>query len=207
MTQLVRTFVFHWLDKKTTTSSGVDVADAARKAGIQPGALAAMDYYEEVKLPVEMDRPPLRMGAQFCGTVATKLRDGGSVHSLLIAVDAESGREVGRLPVDELRPRRYRSRNGARSPNADGISRNDQIYVRVIHVHNKQEGRFILSERAFYFYKILDRIDSETGRKNGWREECPEPDYWSFTKGRLRAYVYFANHTIVFRRSPRKAAA
>lgn len=44
----MKTFKFVWNDGKVNYGFGEDVADAAIKLGIQGGALAAMDYYDEV---------------------------------------------------------------------------------------------------------------------------------------------------------------
>ena len=39
----------YWLDGTTTDIKGLTIADACHKAGISPGALPAMDYFEEIK--------------------------------------------------------------------------------------------------------------------------------------------------------------
>lgn len=44
----MKTFKFVWNDGKVDYGFGVDVATAAASLGIQRGALAAMDYYDEV---------------------------------------------------------------------------------------------------------------------------------------------------------------
>jgi hypothetical protein len=44
-------FILHWLGGKIETVEGFDIADACRRAGIGGGALAALDYYQEVEKP------------------------------------------------------------------------------------------------------------------------------------------------------------
>lgn len=46
----MKTFILHWLgSSEPETIKGYDIADAFRRAGYGGGALAALDYYEEVK--------------------------------------------------------------------------------------------------------------------------------------------------------------
>lgn len=45
----MKTFILHWLDGKTETVTGTDIANACNQAGIGTGALQALDYYEEKK--------------------------------------------------------------------------------------------------------------------------------------------------------------
>jgi hypothetical protein len=45
----MKKFRLHWLGGKKEIVEGIDIADACRLAGIQRGALPALDYYEEVK--------------------------------------------------------------------------------------------------------------------------------------------------------------
>lgn len=44
-----KTFILHWLDNSEEKVSGIDIADACRKAGLGAGAIRALDYYEEIK--------------------------------------------------------------------------------------------------------------------------------------------------------------
>ncbi len=43
----MRTFVLHWKDGKVEEIAGTSPVDAFNRAGIGPGALNALDYYEE----------------------------------------------------------------------------------------------------------------------------------------------------------------
>ena len=46
----MKTFILHWLgSNKPETIQGYDIADAFKRAGYSGGAIAALDYYEEVK--------------------------------------------------------------------------------------------------------------------------------------------------------------
>jgi hypothetical protein len=45
----MKKFLLVWLDGKTEEVSGVDIADAFRRAGYGGGAIRALDYYKEVK--------------------------------------------------------------------------------------------------------------------------------------------------------------
>jgi hypothetical protein len=45
----MKTFKLHWLHGQVDTVEGYDIADAFRRAGFGGGALAALDYWEEVK--------------------------------------------------------------------------------------------------------------------------------------------------------------
>ena len=42
-------FILHWLGGNKEKVSGIDIADACRKAGLGAGAIRALDYYEEIK--------------------------------------------------------------------------------------------------------------------------------------------------------------
>jgi len=42
-------FTLHWLDGKKETVTGTSIPDAFARAGYGSGALAAVDYFEEVK--------------------------------------------------------------------------------------------------------------------------------------------------------------
>lgn len=42
-------FKFHWLDGKTEVSKGTDVKDAFTRLGYGAGAIATLDWFEEVK--------------------------------------------------------------------------------------------------------------------------------------------------------------
>lgn len=44
----MKTFRLHWLDQKTEEVQGYDIADAFRRAGYGGGAIAALDWYEEI---------------------------------------------------------------------------------------------------------------------------------------------------------------
>lgn len=44
---MLKRFRIFWLDGRKEVVVGEDIADACRKAGIQKGALAAMDYFKE----------------------------------------------------------------------------------------------------------------------------------------------------------------
>ena len=44
-------FTIHWLDGNTEVVEGEDIADACNRAGIQQGALVAMDYYDYYREP------------------------------------------------------------------------------------------------------------------------------------------------------------
>lgn len=148
------------------------------------------------------ERSTIRIGAEFRGRVLAKLRDGNAVHSLLIEVDTKDGTAVGRLPVEQLRDdgmaRNGRIHRADRLDSADRLNRGDKLDVRVIHVDRKRPDRFVLSQRAFFFHKVLDRLFKDPG----WHEDMPEEHAWYFRKGRLRATAYFGNYTIVFRRAP-----
>lgn len=43
----MRKFTLHWLGGKNEEVEGTDIADACRRAGIDAGALPALDYFEE----------------------------------------------------------------------------------------------------------------------------------------------------------------
>ena len=43
-----KTFILHWLDRKEQTIVGTDIKDAFNRAGYGAGAVAAVDYWEEV---------------------------------------------------------------------------------------------------------------------------------------------------------------
>jgi len=45
----MKTFELHWRTGEPQTIQGVDIADAMTQAGYGLGALAALDYWEEVK--------------------------------------------------------------------------------------------------------------------------------------------------------------
>lgn len=45
----MRQFRFHWLDGKTDEGYGQDAADAFTRLGYGAGAVAALDYHEEIK--------------------------------------------------------------------------------------------------------------------------------------------------------------
>jgi len=45
----MKTYRFHWLDGRTEEGKGSNVADAFTHLGYSQGALAALDWYEEVK--------------------------------------------------------------------------------------------------------------------------------------------------------------
>lgn len=45
----MKTFKFHWRDGKVSTGRGTDAADALTRLGYGGGAVAALDYHEEVK--------------------------------------------------------------------------------------------------------------------------------------------------------------
>ena len=49
----MKTYIIHWLDGKAEIIKGNDATEAFRNAGIGRGALAAIDYYEEVKETTE----------------------------------------------------------------------------------------------------------------------------------------------------------
>lgn len=44
----MKTFKLFWLDGKEEIVKGTDIANAMNKAGYGAGALAALDYYEEI---------------------------------------------------------------------------------------------------------------------------------------------------------------
>ena len=139
----------------------------------------------------------IRLGAEFQGRIVAMLRDGTVLHSLLVEVQTETGPQVGRLPIEQLKDG-GRQRAGSRLCRVDRLGRGDELNARVIQFDRKRPGRFLLSERAFYFHKLLDRLQMEPG----WREEWPDENAWYFTKGRLRAIVRFGSYTIIFRRAP-----
>lgn len=43
------TYVFHWKNGTTDTLDGDDAVNALNRAGFGPGALTALDYYEQVQ--------------------------------------------------------------------------------------------------------------------------------------------------------------
>lgn len=45
----MKKFRFHWLDGKTDEGEGNSVADAFTRLGFGAGAMAALDWWEEVK--------------------------------------------------------------------------------------------------------------------------------------------------------------
>lgn len=45
----MKEFILHWLDGTSKTVKGECIADAFRRHGYGGGAVAALDYYEEVK--------------------------------------------------------------------------------------------------------------------------------------------------------------
>lgn len=45
----MKKFVLYWLDGKTETVEGSDIADAFRRAGYGGGAIRALDWFEEIK--------------------------------------------------------------------------------------------------------------------------------------------------------------
>lgn len=49
-------FILHWLDGSKEKVSGINIADACRKAGIGAGAVQAIDYYEEIKKQADLAR-------------------------------------------------------------------------------------------------------------------------------------------------------
>ena len=47
---IMKTFILYWLGNlEPEKVKGYDIADAFRRAGYNGGAIAALDYYEEVK--------------------------------------------------------------------------------------------------------------------------------------------------------------
>jgi len=44
-----KTYIIYWLDGKTTKVYGFSIEDAFKNAGYSAGAVAAVDYYKEVK--------------------------------------------------------------------------------------------------------------------------------------------------------------
>lgn len=44
-----RKFILHWRDGTTETVEGTSIANAFMSAGYGNGAIAALDYFEEVK--------------------------------------------------------------------------------------------------------------------------------------------------------------
>lgn len=48
-------FILHWLSSPTEEIEGYDIADAIRRAGYGGGAMAALDYWEEVKNENELE--------------------------------------------------------------------------------------------------------------------------------------------------------
>lgn len=51
----MKTFILHWLDGSKNVAKGEDIAQAFTLAGFSAGALPALDYYEEVKIEVEVE--------------------------------------------------------------------------------------------------------------------------------------------------------
>ena len=45
----MKTFRIYWKDGLTQDIEGIDIADAFTRAGYGAGALAAVDWYEEIK--------------------------------------------------------------------------------------------------------------------------------------------------------------
>jgi hypothetical protein len=45
----MNTYILHWLDGKTETVKGSDIADAFSRAGYGAGAIRALDWYDIVK--------------------------------------------------------------------------------------------------------------------------------------------------------------
>ena len=45
----MRKFILHWLTGRTEQVEGTDIADAFCHAGYGGGAIAALDYYEEIE--------------------------------------------------------------------------------------------------------------------------------------------------------------
>jgi hypothetical protein len=44
----MKTFRFHWFDGKVETGNGYNVSDAFTRLGYTAGALAVLDFYEEI---------------------------------------------------------------------------------------------------------------------------------------------------------------
>lgn len=56
----MRRFRLHWRDGQVNEVSGVDIADAMRRAGYGAGSVAALDYHEEIKDETEKNKTEAR---------------------------------------------------------------------------------------------------------------------------------------------------
>jgi len=116
--------------------------------------------------------------------VIKALRDGaGDIHSYLLALGEG---KLARLPVDEQKRNRK-----TRQPAL--LNKGDTVSVCVTYV-NPRNGNMVVSEQQAAFRLLLRKLDQK-----GWKEDFPEPNFWTYRKGHWVCTIYASPLRVVFR--------